>query len=147
TPAQRSRLLEVRGATAHRISTFRFVDVLFNQRIAGLDDVTVRRAIQSAVDRDAILRGALEGSGGLPQTSAITDGLPWVAARLSPATPPQTNPSAALDAAGWTLDSNGLRARDGQELNFSLSVADADPLPKVARELAQQLAAIGIGVH
>src|SRR5207237_285567 len=78
TPAQRARLLQVHGATAHTISTFRFVDMLMNQRVPGLNDVTVRHAIEAVVDRAAIVSGALRETGGVAQPGAITVGLPWV---------------------------------------------------------------------
>src|SRR5207253_3266783 len=72
TPAQRARLLRTHGAVAHDISTFRFVDVLFNEQVPGLDDAVVRRAIAAAVNRLQIVESALHGAGGREQVSGIS---------------------------------------------------------------------------
>jgi len=147
TPAQRARLLGTHGAVAHDISTFRFVDVLFNQRVPGLDDAVVRQAIALAVNRAAILSGALQGAGGVAQADAVTEGLPWVAGTLQAPPASSDTPDALLAADGWTIGDDALRQKAGQELDFTLSVPNADPLPAVAREFANQMKSIGIGLR
>ncbi len=146
TPAQRARLLGQPHAIAHDIATFRFVDLLFNERVPGLDDPVVRRAVAAAVSRASIIKGALAASGGLLETDAITRGLPWAGTKDPQEQPSLSAARAALDAGGWRAAAGGVRERAGVTLRFSLLVADSDPLPQVARELARQLSGLGISV-
>lgn len=146
TPSQRARLLAQPQSIAHDITTFRFVDLLFNERVFGLDDPVVRQAIATAVSRSAIVGGALVHSGGLMETNAISRGLPWVAADDPHELAAPEAARAALDAAGWNLEPGDIRQRNGVTLSFSVVVPNTDPLPKVAQELSQQLAGIGIAV-
>jgi peptide/nickel transport system substrate-binding protein len=147
TASQRAQLLNTKGAVAHDLTTFRFVDLLFNERIAGLDDPAVRHAIAQVVDRTVIVRGALEGTGGIAQADAVSAGLPWIAGPPGAPQPTISAAQAALDAAGWKPGTTGVRARNGVQLSFVLTAPNADPLPSVAQELAIGLQTIGIGVY
>ena len=144
TPAQRAVLARLPGVRLHDVTTFRFVDLLLNQRKAGLDDPAVRRAIATVVDRHQLITAALDGDA-RPQVSAFPAGIPWIV------TPQQELPSAALsgralDAAGWVPGDDGVRHKGSTRLVFTLSVPDAAPLPAVAAELARQLRGVGIAV-
>jgi peptide/nickel transport system substrate-binding protein len=77
----------------------------------------------------------------------VSEGLPWIAGKLE--TPPASAaaPEEMLTADGWTIGVDGLRARAGQELDFTLSVPNAEPLPAVADELAAQMKMVGIGLN
>jgi peptide/nickel transport system substrate-binding protein len=144
TPAQRTVLGGVPGVHVHDVTTFRFVDLLFNEHRPGLEDPAVRRAISTSVDRRQLISGALGGDG-RPQVGAIPVGIDWIA-------PPQQDvPSMALseralDAAGWTAGADGVRHKGDQRLAFSVSVPDAAPLPTVASALAGQLGHLGVAV-
>lgn len=144
TPKARAAAAAVQGALVHDITTFRFVDLLFNTHRPGLDDATVRHAVSGAIDRGALIAAALNGSA-RAQVDAIPAGIPWITGR----TPEQPDPQLsmrALDAAGWREDPGGIRVRDGVPLAYVLTVPDADPLRAVAREVARQLEVIGISV-
>ena len=53
-----------------------------------------------------------------------------------------------LDDAGWDLNADGIREKDGQELSLDVYVANAQPLSKQTLELAsQQLAKIGVTLN
>jgi peptide/nickel transport system substrate-binding protein len=144
TPAQRTVLSRMQGVQLHDITTFRFVDLLFNERKPGLDDPAVRRAIATAVDRRQLIAGALSGDG-QPQVGAIPVGIAWIAPEQ------QDQPAAALsaralDAAGWALGADGVRHKGDLRLAFTLTVPDAVPLPTVAGALAKQLQVIGVSL-
>lgn len=144
SPAERGQLLAQPGARAHDMITFRFVDVIFNERVPGLDDPVVRHAIATAVDRRLLVQGALAGSGGVAQSDPISRGLAWV----TPAAPrDQASIAAAgmaLSADGWVMGQDGQRRRGGVTLAFTLVTPDSDPLPQVATEFAQQIQQVGI---
>jgi peptide/nickel transport system substrate-binding protein len=144
TPAQRAVLARLPGVRLHDLTTFRFVDLLLNQRKPGLDDPAVRRAVATVVDRHQLIAAALDGDA-RPQVSAFPAGITWIAA------PQQELPSAALsgralDAAGWIPGPDGVRHKGETRLAFSLSVPDAAPMPAVGVELARQLRSVGIAV-
>jgi len=144
TPAQRAAVNRLPGIRLHDVTTFRFVDLLLNQAKPGLGDPAVRHAIAGAVDRKQLIAGALSGSA-RPQVGAIPAGITWIARDQQEVPSPELS-ARALDAAGWTLGSDGVRQKSGQRLAYTLSVPDAAPLPAVADALARQLHAIGIAV-
>jgi len=147
TPQQRATLTSTAHARAHDVATFRFVDLLFNERVGGLDDPVVRLAISNAINRQSILGGALAGSGGLMQVNPFSEGLRWIATQNPPETSSPSAASSALDADRWKLGPTGIRERGSQALDFTLKVANAAPLPEVAKELTEQLSAIGMRVR
>ena len=147
TPQQRATLLKRSGSVAHSIRTFQFVDLLFNERVPGLDDLLVRGSIALAVNRAAIIQGALDSSGGAPQVQAISEGLPWAAGPASAGTTSAAQASAYLQQDGWSLNAQGTRVRGAVSLSYSLTVPDVEPLRTVAAELATQLAKIGVTIR
>src|SRR5207253_10227379 len=108
------------------------------------DDPVVRRAIGGVVDRSGIVRGALEGTGGVAQADAVSQGLPWIAGPAAAPAPAIAAADAALDATGWKPGPTGIRSRNGVQLSFAITAPDANPLPSVAQELALGLEKIGI---
>jgi len=145
TPAQRSVLRRLPGVRLHDLTTFRFVDLLFNQRKPGLDDPAVRRAVATVVDRRQLISTAVEGDA-RAQVGAFPAGIAWIGSQ--PTELPSTALSArALDAAGWAPGPDGVRHKGSTRLSFTLSVPDAAPLPAVASELQRQLRTVGIAVE
>jgi peptide/nickel transport system substrate-binding protein len=144
TPAQRSVLSRVPGVHLHDLTTFRFVDLLFNERKPGLDDPPVRRAIATAIDRRQLISGALSGDG-QPQVGAIPVGIAWIAPEQQDQPAPALS-ARALDAAGWVEGADGVRHKGGQRLAYTVVVPDAAPLPTVAAAVGRQLQSIGIAL-
>ena len=147
TPQQRAQLMRRSGAVAHDIATFQFVDLLFNERVPGLDDPVVRRAIATAVNRTAIVDGALDGRGGVQEDAAVSQGLTWIAGGTPKETASPAVATTQLSQDGWTAGPNGTRVRGTSALDYTLTVADVAPLPTVASELAAQLTQIGVTIH
>jgi peptide/nickel transport system substrate-binding protein len=147
TPAERAQLTAVKGAVAHDIATFRFVDLLLNERAPGLDDTVVRHALSAAMNRAMIVRGALNRAGGLVQLAAISEGLPWAASTSGTEAASAEVAAAALESAGWVIGPAGVREKKGVVLAFTLSVPDVEPLPTVAREVAQEMAPLGVNLY
>ena len=140
-PLQRAELVAAGGA-AHNIETFRFVDLLFNER-GILADPAVRGAIAAAIDRRALVAGPLRGMG-VAQASAISQGIVWAASKQPAADPSLATANAALDAAGWTPGLDGVRVHGATRLHLRLAVADVIPLPDVAAGITLQLTRVGI---
>ncbi len=143
-PVQRAELVAAAGGT-HNLATFRFVDLLFNER-GLLADGAVRQAIAAAIDRNALVNGPLRGMG-VAQSSAIPAGIAWAAPRQPPTAANPAAAAATLDAAGWRLGPDGIRGRAGKRLQLRLAVADIVPLPDLAAGISAQLARVGIAAQ
>jgi peptide/nickel transport system substrate-binding protein len=145
TPRELAQLLAVKGSRAQTMTTPDFVDLMFNERVAGLADPVVRQAIGIAIDRSAVVAGALDARGGVAETGPFSRGLPWVGSpgpgAVSPAVAAQM-----LQRDGWVRGPFGALQKGSTQLAFTLKVPAIDPLPVVAHEVATQLAAAGIQV-
>jgi peptide/nickel transport system substrate-binding protein len=145
TPNELAELLAVKGAQAQTMTTPDFVDLIFNERVAGLADPAVRQAIGNAIDRSAVVSGALEASGGVVQTGPFSEGLPWVGATSAGPILPEVARE-MLQRDGWAAGAGGTLQKGSVQLAFTLKVPRIGPLPTVAEEVATQLAADGIRV-
>lgn len=107
-------------------------------------DVAVRRAINKAVDRDAMIAAVLNGYG--TPAYSVCDSLPWA----SPDMVVERDVEAArrmLDEAGWKAGSDGVRAKGGIRAAFDLYYSAGDSVRQaLAAEFANQMAVIGIEV-
>ncbi len=117
--------------------------IVFNVHKSPFDDARVRRAVSQSIDRDRIVRAALAGFGRaavgpVPPESPLADG--------SVSTRDTAAADKLLDAAGWTRQANGRRARSGHPLEFDLlTVGSGD---NALEQLVQaDLAARGIQVN
>jgi ABC-type transport system substrate-binding protein len=143
-PSERAQLIAA-GGVSHDITTFRFVDLLFNQRVPVMADSAVRQAIAASIDRSLIVAGPLHGMA-VPEVGAIPAGVVWAAPHQAIPARDLAAAAAALTADGWTLRPDGIRGRGSAQLHLSLAVADVAPLPDVAASIARQLTATGIDV-
>jgi peptide/nickel transport system substrate-binding protein len=115
----------------------------WRRRDLGFDDVRVRRAVSLAIDRAALVAGALHGAG-TPAYGPVPPGDefhhppvdagglhdPAEAARL-------------LESAGWALGADGSRRRGDVILACECVVQDDPVFARVAALVAEQLARVG----
>lgn len=107
-------------------------------------DVQVRRAINLAVDRQAMIDNVLSGYG--TPAYSVCDKLPWYNPAAEVAYDPE-GAAALLDAAGWRMGTDGVREKDGVPAQLNLLYATGDSVRQaLAAELANQLGQIGISV-
>lgn len=108
-----------------------------------LADANIRAALAQAVNRQAILQ--LFKSRYAPlKTPLLPSQLGFDSAFLQ-----QTNVTEAeqkLDAAGWVKQPNGIRAKDGQPLEFGLTTVNTAQYSAVASELQKQWSKIGVSI-
>lgn len=121
--------------------------VAYNLRDPVLADPAVRRAIDLAVDRQALV-GELFGRYAEPLTSPALPGTWWA----GPAPLPRHDPQAARDllaAAGWRdVDGDGIRERDGRPLVIELLTHRENRYrEQAAVMLADWLRQVGIAVE
>jgi peptide/nickel transport system substrate-binding protein len=137
--------------SVNEFQTFSYVAVLFNLTPATqtfFESTAVRVALVQAIDRNRIIQDVLEGHaqaapGPIPPTS-------WAYAQAQAEKHPY-NPeaaAAALERAGWLLNSRtGFRAKGNQQFTLTLEALDGYPYRQVASAIAKQLAAVGVKVE
>lgn len=108
--------------------------------VPGLDDIEVRKAIATAMPRQQIVDRVVKDAN---DEAVVLDNVMWMANQ------PQYQPNwsrypgsgdvaaanAILDDAGWVAGGDGVRARDGVKLSFTMGTTPGNQ----ARELAQQI--------
>ncbi|HEY1655434.1 MAG TPA: peptide ABC transporter substrate-binding protein [Candidatus Tumulicola sp.] len=125
------------GLTAIRVDSFAFSHIDFNLLHPIVSDRNVRIALAYATNRQEIIDKILHGSG----TAAETDQHPklsWAYTsnfRHYPFDPAKAK--ALLDAAGWKAGPDGVRVKDGQRLEFTLSTQTESNYGKALQTMLQ----------
>lgn len=116
----------------------------FNLDNSLFQDVRVRQAIQLAIDRPAIVSAALRNVGGV----ALTDQPPFSWAYNSSIKAAGRDINGArelLTQAGWVPGADGIFAKDGRKLAFTLVTTSGNKMREaVAQQLVQQMKEAGI---
>jgi peptide/nickel transport system substrate-binding protein len=131
------RLRGVPGAHVVLQPHYEFDFLAMNQGRPPLDDARVRRAIVQAVDRARIMRD-LDGELWVP---GETDRLAGQFAYDATLAQPRYDPAAAaraLEAAGWRLQRDGSRRKNGRTLNLDFVATTESPTTARFAILAQQ---------
>lgn len=110
----------------------------------GFDDVQVRRAIASAIDRDELVRNAVLGYGSgtwgpLSPGGEFYDPIVELGRSFDP-----QRAASLLDEAGWPLGSDGIRIKNDVRLAFECIIQDDVIHKRIAEGLRDQLRAIGV---
>ena len=112
------------------------------------NDVTcnleVRRAVNLAIDRQALVDDVLGGHGSVAYS--IGDGMPWASEDMRCETD-RPAAQALLEEAGWARGEDGTYVRDGLRCAFDLYYPTGDSVRQaMANALASQLSQVGIAV-
>ena len=138
--------LPARKETTHveKIESTRIFGIFFNQnRAAVLSDAAVRRALDTALDRDLLIKTVLAGYG-----TPLADPIP-PSLLHGTTTPPYSIEAARaiLEKGGWTFaEESGTWSKDKQVLSFALATADTPELVLTAEEAAARWRELGIPV-
>ncbi len=109
-------------------------------------DPAIRRALNLAVDRQALVDGVLEGYGS-PAFGPV-DGLPWFEPGSVVADADPAAAGALLDEAGWTADGDGVRTKDGQSAAFRLLYPAGDTVRQgLALSIVDMVRPVGIEIE
>jgi peptide/nickel transport system substrate-binding protein len=123
-----------------------YVTLSFNLDRAPLDELPLRRALAHALNKDALIEGALNGLGSrldtpiLPGWWAVDPTIQWYAADPERAL-------AILNELGFDEGIGGVRQREGRPLAFELLVDGEPRRLAAANAIAAQWAAVGVGVQ
>jgi peptide/nickel transport system substrate-binding protein len=117
----------------------------FNLRDGLLTDLGVRRALATALDKDALIASALAGKV-MRLDTPILHGWWAETSDVSWYEPDVARAMAQLDTLGYVPGADGVRVRDGQPLVFSLLTDNSPVRRAVAEEIARQWSAIGVQI-
>ena len=122
-----------------------------NHESAPLDDVTVRKALMVAVDRDRIIQ-VMEQGEGFPQYGQVVRALPFYdqgfedeSASMNVYDPDKA--MSLLAEAGWEKDSDGLLKKNGEALEFNFIQTGSERNVRMGSLLQAQLQEIGITIN
>jgi peptide/nickel transport system substrate-binding protein len=128
-------------------ANFEVMVMNFNNAILGKAP-EVRKAISMAIDHDALIKTARHGLASslcIPETKAYNPGY------QADAPCPKFDPAAAnqlLDQAGWTKGADGVRAKNGQRLEFKYSTTANNKWRATDEQIIQSnLSDIGIKLN
>lgn len=121
----------------HQFYELAFNFIAWNNRFEPLSDPEIRRAFTMAIDRGAVVRHLYAGGARVMSGPFTVE--QWA---FNPAVPPiPFDPAAArstLDAKGWTVSGDGIRAKGKKKLRVELIVAAEDNSSVQQGELYQQ---------
>lgn len=108
-------------------------------------DMTIRKAIDLAVDRDQLVEGVLEGYG--TRASSLVDNLPWWNEETEISEKDLEQAKELLEESGWKENNEGIREKEGLKASFDLLYPSGDQIRQsLSLIVADQLKEIGIEV-
>ena len=108
-------------------------------------DKDIRKAINVAVDRQALAEGVLEGHG--TPAYSVADQLPWWNPDTKFEDADMDGARAILDNAGWHLNGDDMRVKDGLKAEFTLLYPSGDQIRQsLSMAFAEMIKPLGIDV-
>jgi peptide/nickel transport system substrate-binding protein len=130
------RVKALPSVAVFRSPSYYYSHIDFNTTHPAFRDVTVRKALEYATDREAIRQKINHGTGILSETQ-LTPASPMHTDRpLVPYDPAKAN--AMLDQAGWKRGSDGVRAKNGVRLSVVWANSTGSPDADQRIELIRQ---------
>jgi peptide/nickel transport system substrate-binding protein len=108
-------------------------------------DRQTRRALSMAVDRVSMLKNVFGADGRLSH-GPFSASSPYADTTLHPLAYDTTAAKAAFDSAGWRVGPNGIRAKSGRPLRFSITVPPSPTRTQYAQLLQAELKKVGVQV-
>ncbi len=145
-PAKYGQLKALKGYNVSVSAENVFGHLDFNVKDPILSDVNVRRAIESAIDRERLAKDAT--SSVFLATDTDQSAFSWANDHHAPYYGYDPNKAAALlDAAGWTPGRDGIRVKNGARLSLQLSYIGGQSIgAKLAGLVQQEAKAVGIEI-
>jgi peptide/nickel transport system substrate-binding protein len=149
-PKAATRFRGREGYEVHDVPSADYRGVMFPLEQPVTGDIAIRRALDLALDRDAIVEGILQGAGE-PAFGPISPLTRWFNPDVAKGRPSGGDPAAAkkvLDDAGWRPGAGGVREKDGRRAAFTLMYPASDALRKdLALAVASAAKEVGIEVE
>lgn len=134
-----------RGTTVHALDIPEEVALFMRTTSPILADVKVRQALSTAISRQEIVKSILHNGADPLVVPALASQHGSVASYEIP-TQNLAQAKQLLDEAGWKQSGDGLRTKDGKQLQLTLVTAQNDDYQAVSARLTRQLEHIGVGL-
>jgi len=135
-----------RGFTRHMLPLDSAVQLAFNLRSGPLADQGLRRALAEGLDKNELIKRALDGQVSLLDTPILPGW--WAASPKITWYPPDPQRAGdALTSLGYTLGSDGMRVREGKPLTLPLITSGEADRVAAANEIARQWGQLGVRVE
>ncbi|GGJ82106.1 ABC transporter substrate-binding protein [Lentibacillus kapialis] len=109
-------------------------------------DKTIRKAINMAIDRQSLVDGVLQGFG--TPAYSVADKLPWWNSETVIEDGRMKEAKNMLDDAGWRVNDNGVREKDGLTAEFTLLYPTGDQIRQsLSIAFADMMEPLGINVE
>jgi len=106
-------------------------------------DPAIRKAVNLAIDRKALVAGVLDGFGS--PAWGMADGLPWDNPDIRFQDNDPAKAAAILEAAGWKAGPDGVRTKNGKKAEFTILYNAKDSLRQgLALAVSDMLRKVGI---
>ncbi|MEM8529646.1 MAG: peptide ABC transporter substrate-binding protein [Chloroflexota bacterium] len=146
TTNEQYRVAPPPGSIRPEILLDTYTILTFNLRNDLLADEQLRQALATGLDKDVLIEQTLDSRVSRIDTPILPGW--WVAdAELSWYAASQTAAADALDASGYALDTNGVRVRGENALEFLLITDGVPERVAVAQEISRQWGELGIRVE
>lgn len=128
-------------------SSVRVHMLIFNVKKPGLDDISVRKAINMAINREDLADKVMKGSG-IPAVGPYPLVLPFGGNELKGYSYRPEEARKLLDSAGWKVGPDGIRQKNGKKLEFTVITYQSRPeLPVLLEAIQAELRDIGIKIN
>ena len=148
SPLDAGRARTLKSVDLLSLPTNDFTALFLNVRPAKtvFSDRLVRQAVATAIDRGKVLQVAADGRGSVAEE--FVPSTSWAFARDVPRIAfSATDARALLDGADWIdHDGDGIRDKGGVALSFSIATSDEPSRLAAARQIASDLAGVGMRV-
>lgn len=136
-----------KGTQVYTATLNRMFGLFFNQKEnSPIQEKAVRQAIDLAINREAVIDDALHGFGE-PIKSPLSTTISTQNEYKNNFESDIENASQILDSAGWVQGQKGIRYKNGQPLQITVTTASIPELEIVAHNLQEQLQIIGVDVQ
>ena len=126
------------GLTAVRVDAFQWSHIDFNLKHPIVSDRNVRVALAYATDRNELIQKVAHGSA-IPADTDQQPNFSWAVTKdieHHPFDPAKAK--AMLDADGWVVGPDGIRVKDGQRLEFTISTQTESTNGKAVETVVQR---------
>lgn len=130
------------------VETPRYFDIIPNYDRSYWQDLEVRRAILEAIDREGIVSGILMRHGSVVNSNVTPAAWAYTEEGITEHPYDPEMSVGRLDAAGWEPGDDGIRQKEGEALQFTVTMYAYDQTLQQALLVAQQnLDDIGVGMQ
>lgn len=131
----------------HALQLPQYTAVFFNQKNSLFKNEDLNKALSLGTDKERILQEALNGQG-IIVDAPILEGFLGYNSDIEKFRYDPTRAAAVLDEQGWEVpEDGGLRQKDGDTLQFSLTTVDQPEYLTTANILIENWEALNIGVE